>query len=230
VAAALRRERHVHVHLTVSMDIRGLITEIIRQSTYIGSFTLDELLRYSTGHNVGGFGISDSGDTTFMLVIADGEPEGALFVDAKGSLFGDKAVYQLKGSEQFRLYSAAVPIIDALVSRCRIYDRSHIKRGALTDIPTITTGTKQRIGVLCLTVVDRQIPVAGIHVSIRKGKLVLATDVTTSNGRVCFKLLNGRYTCVISDKTSDATRFVVDFSDAKHESVVDIGGKLHENK
>ncbi len=212
------------------MDIRGLISEIIRQSTYIGSFTLDELLRYSAGNDVAGFGISDGGDAAFMLVIAGGEPEGALYVDAKGSLFGDKAVYRLEGSEQFRLYGTAVPIVDALVSRCRIYDRSHIKRGALADIPTISTGSKQRIGVLCLTVVDRQVPVAGMHVSIRKGKLVLATDVTTSNGRVCFKLLNGRYTCVISNKTSDAIRFVVDFSDAKYESVVDIGGKLHESK
>lgn len=212
------------------MDIHGLIDEIIRQSTYLGNFTLDELLHYSAGQNFGGFGISERGDTTFMLAIVGGEPEGALFVDAKGSLFGDKAIYQLEGSEEFRLYKAAPLIIDALVSRCRVYDRSHIKQGGLADIPTIATGTKQRIGVLCLTVVDRQNPVAGVHVSIRKGKLVLATDVTTSSGRACFKLLNGRYICVISGKSGDFSRFVVDFSDAKHESIVDIGGTLYESK
>ncbi|RXE57231.1 hypothetical protein ABH15_03760 [Methanoculleus taiwanensis] len=211
------------------MDVRGLIDEIIGRSTYLGNFSLDELVRRSEEQVVTGLGVAGNGSAMFVLAMVDGEPNGALFADEKGSLFGDKAVFQIDGSEDFRLYQVALPIIEALVARCRVYDRSHLKKSTLADIPTLERGMQQRIGVLCLTVVNRGTPVGGVHVSIRKGKLVLATDTTTADGSVCFKLLSGRYTCVVSDRTGDLTRFVIDFAEARHESIVDIGGTFDED-
>ncbi len=211
------------------MDVRGLIDEIIGRSTYLGNSSLDEMLRHATERTISGLGVAGNGNAIFVLAVVGGEPEGALFADEKGSLFGDKAVLQIDGSEEFRLYQVALPVLDALVARCRIYDRSHLKKSALADIPTIESGMQQRIGVLCLTVVNHGRPVGGVHVSLRKGKLVIATDMTTSDGSVCFKLLSGRYTCIVSDKTGDLTRFVIDFAEARHESVVDIGGTFNED-
>ncbi len=212
------------------MDINNLIDEILKQSIYLGCFSFDELLHYSAVHSPNGVGISKDGAQTFLLAMSGGEPAGAILVDEKGTLFGDKAVYLLQGTEQFHLYQVAPQIVDTLVSRCRVYNKSHLKNSARFDIPTIGGGTKQRVGVLCLTIRKQQVPLAGVHVSIRKGKRVLSTEVTDRDGRVCFRLLNGRYVSVVTDRTGELTRFAIDFYEPQAESVVDIGGKRDEDR
>jgi hypothetical protein len=212
------------------MDINDLIGEILEQSTYAGRFTFHELVRYCRVHSLTGMGLSRQNAHTFLLVLLGGEPEGAVFIDEKGTLFGDKAVLRLEGGDEFELFRVAPVIVDALVSRCRVFEKSHLKKNGLFDIPTVGSEEKQRIGVLCLTVRGRQGPLVGVQVSIRKGKLVTTSDVTDSSGRVCFRLLNGRYMCVISDRTGELTRCILEFHEPQVESVVDIGGVENENK
>ncbi|WP_292517289.1 hypothetical protein [Methanoculleus sp.] len=212
------------------MEINDLMGEILEQSTYEGHFTLDDLLRYSSLHSLTGMGVFKGEKHTFFLVLSGGEPNGAIFVDEKGTLFGDSAVLRLVGGEDFDLFLVAPLIADALVARCRIFEKSHIKKNGRLDIPTIGAPTRQRIGVLCLTVRDAREPLAGAHVSIRKGKLVITSDVTDSAGKVCFRLLNGRYMCVVSDRTGERTRCIIEFHDPQVETSVDIGGTEDENR
>ena len=212
------------------MDINDLMDEILRKSTYEGCFTLDELLHYSTDHSLTGMGVSKTKTHTFFLVLFGGEPDGAIFVDEKGTLFGDTAVLHLTGEEAFELYHVMPSIAGALVSRCRVFEKSHLKKNGRLDIPTIGTPNRQRVGVLCLTVRDSRAPLIGAHVSIRKGKLVITSDVTDSGGRVCFRLLNGRYMCVVSDRTGERTRCIIEFHEPQVETCVDIGGTEDESK
>ena len=74
------------------MDINDLMSEILRQSTSEGHFTLDELLHYSSSNPMTGIGVSEEKGHSFFLFFSEGEPDGAMFVDAKGTLFGDSAV------------------------------------------------------------------------------------------------------------------------------------------
>jgi len=73
------------------------------------------------------------------------------------------------------------------------------------------------------------VPLAGAHVSIRKGKLVITGDVTDSEGRVCFRLLAGRYMCVVTDRTGERTRCIIEFHEPQVETFVDIGGTEDES-
>ncbi|MDD4567388.1 hypothetical protein L21_0339 [Methanoculleus chikugoensis] len=210
------------------MDINDLMSEILRQSTSEGHFTLDELLHYSSSNPMTGIGVSEEKGHSFFLFFSEGEPDGAMFVDAKGTLFGDSAVLRLTGEEEFELFTVTAPIVDALVSRCRIFDKSHLKKNGRLDIPTLGTPNQQRIGMLYLIVRDGRMPLAGAHVAIRKGKLVMTSDVTDSKGKVCFRLLNGRYMCVVSDRIGERARRIVEIHEPQVEAYVDIGGTEDE--
>jgi len=212
------------------MDIIDLMGQILKQSEYEGRFTLDEVLHYSSVHSLTGIGVSGEGAHAFFLVLFGGEPDGAILVDEKGTLFGDAAVLHLTGGETFDLSRVSPPVIEALVSRCRVFEKSHLKKNGRLDIPTIGTPIRQRVGVLCLTVRNSREPLGGAHVSIRKGKLVITSDVTDSRGRVCFRLLNGRYMCVVSDRNTERTRCIIEFHDPQVEMCVDIGGTEDESK
>ncbi|ABN57930.1 MULTISPECIES: hypothetical protein [Methanoculleus] len=210
------------------MDINDLMDEILQQSTSEGHFTLDELLHYSSSHSPTGIGVSKEKGQTFFLIFSGGEPDGAMFVDTMGTLFGDSAVLRLTGGEEFELFPVTPPIVDALVSRCRVFEKSHLKKNGCLDIPTVGTPARQRIGVLSLIVRDGRTPLAGAHVAIRKGKLVMTSDVTDSGGKVSFRLLNGRYMCVVSDRIGERTRCIIEFHEPQVEAYVDIGGTEDE--
>lgn len=210
------------------MEINDLMGEILRQSTSEGRFTFDELVRYTSHNPLTGIGVFEDKEHSFFLFISEGEPDGAMFVDAKGTLFGDSAILHLTGEEEFEIFAVAPSIVDALVSRCRIFDRSHLKMSGRLEIPTVGTATQQRIGLLSLIVRDGRMPLAGAHVAIRKGKVVMTSDVTDSEGKVSFRLLNGRYMCVISDRIGERARRIVEFYEPQVEVHVDIGGTEDE--
>ena len=210
------------------MEIYDLMGEILRQSTSEACFTLDELLRYTGSNPMTGIGVFEKKDDSFFLFFSGGEPDGAMFVDAKGTLFGDSAILRLAGEEEFEFFTVAPSIVDALVSRCRIFDKSHLKKNGRLEIPTVGTATRQRIGMLSLIVRNGRMPLAGAHVAIRKGKLVMTSDVTDSEGKVCFRLLNGRYMCVVSDRIGERARRIVEIYESQVEAYVDIGGTEDE--
>lgn len=210
------------------MEIYDLMGEILRQSTSEGHFTLDELLHYSRSNPLTGIGVSKAQEQTFFLFLAGGEPDGAMYVDPMGTLFGDSAALRLTGEEEFELFLVAPSIVDALVSRCRVFDKSHLKKNGRLDIPTVDTSARQRIGVLSLIVRDGRMPLAGAHVAIRKGKLVMTSDVTDSAGKVSFRLLNGRYMCVVSDRIGERARRIVEFHKPQVVEYIEIGGTEDE--
>lgn len=212
------------------MDINDLMVKILEQSRYEGCFTLSELLHYSSVYSLTGIGVASEKMHTFFLMLFRGEPDGAIFVDEKGKLFGDPAVLHLTDREEFDLFQVESRIVETLVSRCRVFEKSHLKRNGCLDIPTVGTPTRQRIGILCLIVCDNQTPLAGVHVSIRKGKYVITSDVADSGGRVCFRLLNGRYMCVVSDRTGERARCIIEFHEPRADTCVDIGGTEDENR
>lgn len=213
------------------MDINDLMDEVLRQSASEGCFSLDELLHYSRHSDpLTGIGVSKGEGQAFYLFLTESEPDGAIFIDRMGTLFGDSAALRLTGGEKFELFRVAPPVVDALVSRCRVFDKSHLRKNGRLDIPTVGTPTRQRIGVLCLIVRNGRMPFAGAHVTIRKGKLVMTSDVTDSAGKVCFRLLNGRYMCVISDRIGERTRRIVEFYEPQAEKYIDVGGTGDESQ
>jgi hypothetical protein len=211
------------------MEINDLMAEVLGQSLCEGRFTYEELLHYSAAHSLSGIGVSRGEASDFFLIISRGEPDGAILVDGMGTLFGDLAALHLTGDETFELYPVAQTVVDALTSRCRVFEKSHLKKNGRLDIPIVGTPEGQRVGVLCLTVCDGVKPLAGGRVTIRKGRVMLASDVTDNAGRVCFRLLNGRYMCIVSDRIEERTRCVVEFHEPRVEVSIDIRGAPSES-
>lgn len=212
------------------MDVTDLMAKIFEQSAYEGCFTLGEVVRSYSVHYLTGIGVSDEETHTFFLMFSRGEPDGAIFVDEKGTLFGDPAVLHMTDREEFVLFQVDPGIVEALVSRCRVFEKSHLKRNGCLEVPIVGIPVRQRVGFLCLTVCDGQVPLAGARISIRKGKYVITSDVADSEGKVCFRLLNGRYMCVVSDRTGEKARRIVEFHESRGEMRVDVGGTEDENR
>ncbi len=209
------------------MDFVEIIDEILGNSTYQGDYGYRELLKLAKSKSLSGIALSGDQDQKIFIIISDGEPEGVFMNDPRGSLFGDKAAYLISGEETFELFLVNPEITRALASRCRVFDKSHLKKRLPEELPVVG-GKKGKIGVLCISVLRMGEPMKGVRVSIRRGRQELITDTTTVDGRVCFRLMNGRYDCVVFDRSGEIYPFMVDFKDKYAETEIDIGSPVGE--
>ena len=208
----------VLVYSGVLMKIRELLDMVPKESQYPESMPLAGLLQFASTRHLNGIAVATSGYTEIYLAFLSGEPEGAIYIDDKGTFYGDKATVLLQGNETFTLWDVKADLVDALVMGCRIYERAYIKTRAMDDMPDI--GLKSTgIGILSLTIMHKNVPRNGVRVSIRKEKLMLGSDITTDAGSVGFRLMYGDYTCIVEDKVHGVSTFPLQF-DRTHTSIV----------
>jgi hypothetical protein len=206
------------------MDIIKIIDEILGASSYNGDYNFLELLDYASKHKIDGIAVSGEKNQKFFIVFTAGEPEGVITHDEKGTLFGDKAAYHIEGPENFELFIVNPELTSALASRCRVFDKTHLQKRLGENLPSIG-GRKRSIGVLCIQIFRDGTPQKGVRVSIRRGRQELMNDMTTGDGKVCFRLINGRYDCMVIDRENELYPFMVDFKDQHAETEIDIGGR-----
>jgi hypothetical protein len=191
------------------MKIQELIGTILASSTRLGTFTLSELIRFTQSKSTNGIAVAVRENREFDLAILEGEPEGAILIDEKGTLYGDKAVMLLTGTEKFELYEVKQDLVDAVVMGCRILEKGHIRKSSMDMIPEI--GRKSDgLGVLSVAVQRNGEPQNGVRVSIRKEGQMITNDITT-NGSVDFKLLYGKYDCIVQDRAMMISTFHIIF-------------------
>jgi len=198
------------------MKIQELIGKLLAGATRLGTCTLPELVRSVQSGNTNGIAVSVSGDREFYLAILDGEPEGAILIEEKGTLYGDKAVMMLAGTETFDLYDVKRDYVEAVVVGCRVLEKGHIRRG-MGIIPEV--GRKSDgLGLLSVAVRRNGEPQNGVQVAIRKDMVMMCNDVTTQDGTVRFRLLHGKYDCIVHDRTRKMSTFPIIF-DPDHTRV-----------
>ena len=160
------------------MKIQELIGTILAGSTRLGTFTLSELIRFTQSKSTNGIAVAVRENREFDLAILDGEPEGAILLDEKGTLYGDKAVMLLTGTEMFELYDVKQDLVEAVVMGCRILEKGHIRKSSMDMIPEI--GRKSDgLGVLSVAVQRNGEPQNGVRVTIRKEGQMITNDITT---------------------------------------------------
>jgi hypothetical protein len=192
------------------MKIQELIGTLLAGSTRLGTYTLPELIKFTQSKSINGIAVAVSGDREFDLAFLIGEPEGAILIDEKGTLYGDKAVMLLSGTENFELYDVKQDLVEAVVVGCRILEKGHISKSSMDIIPEI--GKKSDgLGVLSIAVQRNGEPQNGVRVSIRKDMQMICSDVTTQNGTVGFKLLYGKYDCIVQDRAMMISTFHIIF-------------------
>ena len=74
------------------MKIQDLIKNIHKGSKHLGTFTLHELFQFASSRNFNGIAVAKENEREYYLAFIDGEAEGAIYIDDKGSLYSDKAV------------------------------------------------------------------------------------------------------------------------------------------
>ena len=199
------------------MKIQELVETLIADSIRLGTYTLSELITFAQSKSINGIAISVSGDREFDLALLDGEPEGAILIEKKGTLYGDKAVMLLTGRETFELYEVKRDRVETVALGCHILEKGHISKSSMDIIPEI--GKKSDgLGVVSIAVQRNGEPQNGVRVSIRKDLKIICSDVTTQNGTVGFKLLYGRYDCIVQDRAMMIYTFHITF-DIDHSHI-----------
>jgi hypothetical protein len=203
------------------MDLQELLENILKGSKYLGTYPLAELLTLTASRHLNAIAVAKEGNSKYYLAFLNGEPEGALFVDTEGSLFGDKAVVHIRGGRDYVLCDVKPDIIDALVMGCRIFEKEHIRKNVMYTVPEI--GRKsQGIGVVTLSVRREKKPQNGVRVSIRKDGKIVGSDITTGNGEVSFRVMHGDYVCLVQERSQTVTHFPIIFDESHPSHVLDI--------
>jgi hypothetical protein len=203
------------------MKIKDLIENILKGSQYLGTFTLPELFSFAKSGSVSGIAVAKEGGKELYLALIGGEPEGAIYIDEKGELYGDKAVMMVTGHEKFVLCEVKPDIVEAVVMGCRIFEKSHLRKSINYVLPEI--GRKSEgMGVLTLVVQRDREPQNGVRVSIRRDGKIVGADVTTEDGSVGFKVLYGDYDCIVQDRNQMITSFHIKFKEANPKNILEL--------
>lgn len=201
------------------MKIQDMIDTILTKSQILGTFQLTELFRFAEIGRINGIAVSREDEKLQYLAILDGEAEGAIFIDEKGTLFGDNAVMLIAGAGLFVLYDVNPELVNPVVAGCRIFEKSHLKKGNRYEITEF--GKKNAgLGVFTLTLQRNNEPQNGVRVSIRKEGKVVGSDVTTQDGSVGFKLMHGKYAVIVQDRNQELTTFDVEFEESSSHTIL----------
>jgi len=203
------------------MKIPDMIDTILKGSQLLGTFPLPELMRFAAKGSINGIAVSMENEKQQYLAILAGEPEGAIFLDEKGTLYGDKAVMLFTGDESFTLYDVNPELVDAVVAGSRIFEKSHLKIGDRYEMPEFGKRSAG-VGVFTLIIQKNDEPQNGVRVSLRKEGKVLVSDVTTRDGSVGFKLVHGKYDVIVQDRNQNISTFHVRFEESTPQKILQL--------
>ena len=204
------------------MEISEFLSEQVNTTTSVYSSKLNDLKKFADEEKKSGIGVADIGIGTLYLLFKKGEPEGAVEIEKKGILLGDKAVYLLKGNEVFSFHPVEHDVIEIYILLCRIFDRSHLTSNVSIPMPTIER-RNEGTGAFTVKILKGAVPQSGMHVSIRKQGQVIGSDVTTSEGIAYFRVLFGEYDCVVMDHDRKIRIFPITVHSGGREETIEIG-------
>ncbi len=189
----------------------GMVDELIREVPPQGIYPYTTLLQTVRGTKFHGVAMSSARGRKTYLLFLEGEPEGALISDRNGEIYGDKAVYLIRGEDQFTLYPLNPAVVERIIFGCRIYDKSHFIPSYSLGLPEI--GKKaEGIGRLIIVVKREGAPATGVTVKIRRNGQIVGNDITGPGGEVSFRLLYGAYEVLIVKNENDIDVYEFSFS------------------
>ena len=195
------------------MDLQELLDATLSGAPCLGTFSLPEMLTLAGSRHLNALAVAKEGSRQYYLAFVNGEPEGAVYLDPDGALFGDKAVVHIRKGRQYTLQEVKYEIIDAFAMGCRIFEKGHIRNTCFSQVPEIGKG-RQGIGVVTVIVCHQNIPQNGVRVSLRKDGTTVGSDITLGNGEVSFRVMYGEYTCLVQDRTQSVRQFSLFFDES----------------
>ena len=203
------------------MKIQEMIGKILTGSPPLGTFPFPELLRVAAKGKTNGIAVFKEDEKEQFLAFLAGDAEGAIFIDEKGTLYGDNAVMLFTGEELLTLYDVNPELVEAVVAGCRLFEKAYLKKGKSFDMPEF--GKKSTgIGIYTLTVKRDDIPQNGVRVSIRKEGKVVGSDVTTRDGSVGFRIMHGKYDVIVQDRNQHLTTYHAVFDESRTQKILQL--------
>ena len=197
---------------------------IIENTRPVGTWPLSELVKNAKHDKMNGIAssIGQDGHRAY-LIFSEGEPEGGIYIDRSGVLYGDQSVLFLKNSTQFTFYPTEREIATRFVTGCRIYDKSHIKAPNTYSIPEISS-VRKGIGNITIDVKRGKQPAPGVRITVKSGVKIVGNDITSHSGQINFQLLYGNYTGVILTDSGSLYNFVFQVKSPDSTHTVDLTG------
>ena len=203
------------------VDSAGIIDDLIREVPPQGIFPYSDLLRMVREKMFHGVGMSSNRGTKTYILFLEGEPEGALISDSTGELYGNKAIYLIRGEDHFTIYPLNPAVVERLIFGCRIYDKSHLTPSYSLGLPEI--GKKaEGIGRLIIAIRKGGVPAAGITVKVRRNGQIVGNDISDQSGEVSFRLLYGPYEVLIVRNENDMDVYEFSFAPDLQEKPLDL--------
>ena len=203
------------------MKTQDMIETVLSDSRDAGTYSLPEIFRIAADTGFSGLAVARGNGALACLVFVRGEPEGAIFSDENGDLYGDKAVILVTRKETFGLYEVKPDIAEALVMGCRIFDRTRVKQGLTQAIPEI--GIKSEgVGRLTVLLIKEKVPQKSIRISIRKDGRILGSDFTDDSGSAGFRLMHGDYECIVQEKNQQIRNFAIHFRESDQKILIEL--------
>ncbi len=197
---------------------------IIENTRPTGTWPLPDLIKNARNGKMHGIASATGQDGhRAFLIFADGEPEGGIYIDRSGVLYGDKSVLFLKNSSFFTFYPTAPEIATRFITGCRIYDKSHIRAPTTYDIPEIPA-VRKGIGTITIDIRRGKLPAPGIRLTIKSGSKIVGNDITPRSGQISFQLLYGTYTGVILTDSGALHNFSFEVKSPESTHPVDLTG------
>jgi hypothetical protein len=203
------------------MKVRQMIDTVLLEARELGMAPLSGIFPMAEGKGFFGLAVARGDGAIGCLAFVRGEPEGAIFSDENGDLFGDKAVILVTRMEQFVLYEVKPDIAEALVMGCRVFDKTRLRQGLSEAIPEI--GVKSEgVGRLMVVLLKEKEPQQGVRLSIRKDGRILGSDFTDRAGSAGFRLMHGDYECIVQDKSQQIHTFALHFRETDQKILIEL--------
>lgn len=198
-----------------------MIGTILKESREAGTHPLSAIFPIAAEGKISGLAVAREDGALACLAFVHGEPEGAIFSDENGDLYGDKAVVLVTRMGPFSLHQVSPDIAEALVMGCRVFEKSRLKQGLSEAIPEI--GVKSEgVGRLAVFLTKEKEPQKGIRVSIRKDGKIVGSDFSAGDGSAGFRLMHGDYECIVQDKSPQIRTFAIHFRENDQKILIEL--------
>lgn len=197
---------------------------LIENITPTGTYLMTDLFPYARSQSISAIASATGHEgSRFYLIFLEGEPDGAVYIDKDGPLYGDKSIRFLNRESTFQIYPVASDTARRLITGCRIFDTSHLRAlFQINYIPDIRPNAGRRIGTAIITIRENFNPVQGVTVVVKQRGKIVGTDMTSLNGETRFQLLFGLYDGVVHASGAILKSFHFDFKENDQPVIVEL--------
>ncbi|WP_253487390.1 hypothetical protein [Methanocalculus alkaliphilus] len=163
----------------------------------------------------------EEGGMIASVITISGEPGGAEYTDAAGTIYGDTAILRFPADGIFSCIPLTLKEAEERSGRARIFNPARLFVNINTELQTdLKPEADTGVGRLTIRIETPETPLQDLRIELWNNSRMCATDTTDHRGKVTFKLLSGNYECRVRDGIRLVSRSIIDFPGGDLETKV----------